>query len=137
MKYTNKGFTLIELMIALAIMGLISAWAIPSYRTYMLRANASEALAALSTSKLRLEQFFQDNRTYEGACDAKSSSAPPKTNKFAITCELDTDSYTITATGLGFVYSVDQNNNKKTTSVPSKWKKNETCWVINPQGDCQ
>lgn len=133
----NKGFTLIELMVVVLIVGIISAWAVPSYRDYVLRAHVSEALSGLSQTKLRMEQFFQDNRTYVGACDAGSPAAPPNLENFNITCDTTVSTYSLEATGQGFTFSVDSSNDRATTSAPNHWKTNDSCWVINPQGTCQ
>ena len=65
-----------------------------------------EATAALGTGRVVVEQFFLDNRTYDGA------PCPTSTEYFAITCVLDATTYTLTATGsgkmAGFVYTLDE-----------------------------
>lgn len=133
----NKGFTLVELMITVLIVGIISSFAIPNYRDYVIRAEISEALAGLSSTKLKMEQFFQDNRTYEGACDSGSPAHPPSMKNFTISCDNTASSYTLTATGLGFTFTVDPQNNRSTTSAKSGWKTNDSCWIINRLGECQ
>ena len=58
------GFTLIELMIAVAIVGIIAAVVVPNYTEYVKRASRAEAAAALLDTANKQEQFFVDNREY-------------------------------------------------------------------------
>ncbi|MBN4079143.1 prepilin-type N-terminal cleavage/methylation domain-containing protein [Beggiatoa alba] len=63
-------FTLIELMIAVAIVALLAAVALPSYSGYVVRSKIADTTSQLSDLRLRMEQFRQDNRSYltGGAC---------------------------------------------------------------------
>jgi type IV pilus assembly protein PilA len=60
MKNTQKGFTLIELMIVVAIIGILAAVAIPAYQDYIARAQASEAVTLLGGTKTPLAEYFSD-----------------------------------------------------------------------------
>lgn len=57
----NKGFTLIELMIAVAITGILSSIAIPSYQDYVARSQVAEGLTLLSGSKIEVSEYFANN----------------------------------------------------------------------------
>jgi type IV pilus assembly protein PilE len=138
---TERGFTLIELMIVVVVIGILAAVAIPSYTDYLIRGNLVEGTSALSDGRVKMEQFFQDNRTYVGG------PAPAATSHFTYaTSNLALTTYTITATGTGnvagFVYSIDQTNTKRTTLAPTGWKTATmpgtpaTCWIVKKGGLC-
>ncbi|MEO8806009.1 MAG: type IV pilin protein [Burkholderiaceae bacterium] len=138
----NKGFTLIELMIVVAIIAILSAIAIPSYSDYVRRSKITDAVATLAGMRVKMEQYFQDNRTYVGACTAGTvATLPPASAYFTFDCGTPTAAtYTITATGtasmLGFGYSLDQANARATTAVPTGWTLSNTCWVLKKDGSC-
>lgn len=137
MTKNKKGFTLIELMITVLIVGIISAFAVPNYRDYVLRADNADALSALNSTKLKLEQYYQDNRTYTGACDPGSRANPPTLEKFVINCFLNDNSYSLSAVGNGFTFGLDEKGNYETTTAPSGWPTNSDCWIIHKNGTCQ
>ncbi|MBO2929641.1 type IV pilin protein [Pseudomonas otitidis] len=60
----SKGFTLIELMIAVVVLSVLLAIAIPSYSQYVLRSNRTEAQAYLSDAAARQERYFTQNNSY-------------------------------------------------------------------------
>jgi type IV pilus assembly protein PilE len=61
------GFTLIELMIAVVIIGILASIAYPSYQQYVLKANRADAKAILMESAQFMERYFTTNNTYVGA----------------------------------------------------------------------
>jgi len=138
----HHGFTLIEVMIVVGIIGILSAIAIPSYSQYVMRARITEGVGALSAMRLKMEQHFQDNRSYATACtNGTISQLPTGIPYFTLGCSgLSGSAYTVTATGsgpmLGFVYTIDQTNARATTGVPSGWTSNATCWVLKKDGSC-
>ncbi len=131
-KHLQKGFTLVEIMIVVAIIGILASIAIPSYQEYVLRARASAATGALADMRIKMEQYFQDNRTYDlGPCTAATGT---DTTYFAFGCSVTTaTAYTLTATGSGsmaaYTYSIDQNNAKSSSF-------NASCWQLKPGGSC-
>lgn len=135
MNKRQAGFSLIELMIAVVILGILTAVALPSYNGYVQRARLTEAFTALAGIQPGMEQHWANNRTYAGA------PVPGESEHFAFALSVGTASaYTVTATGQGsadgFVYTIDQNGNRATTGVPEGWTDSETCWVDREEGTC-
>lgn len=135
----QKGFTLVELMVVVAIIGILSAVAMPAYTDYVTRGKIPDATSNLAAKRVQLEQFFQDNRTYEAAPACVNDTTTSQ--YFDFSCAVQTAiAYTVQAVGKntmsGFTYTIDQNNNRATTAVPSGWTTNAACWVTKKGGSC-
>jgi type IV pilus assembly protein PilE len=138
----SNGFTLIEIMIVVAIITILAAVAIPSYRDYILRGQLVDGTTILSTVRADMERYYQDNRRYSnvGAFVAPCNSVDPRTRtqgNFVVTCAALTDNtFRLQATGsnaaAGFAYTIDNTDARTTVSVGSSWTMPapNTCWAV-------
>ena len=141
-----SGFTLIEVMVTVAIVGILAAIAYPSYTSYITRSRIIDATTKLSDFRVRMEQWYQDNRTYlNGAKCGVADPVTGSTDSFSVTCTGTATSYTVTASGIstkgmgGFTYSLSLGATgltKSTDAVPTGWSKSATCWTTRQDGSC-
>ncbi len=157
------AFSLIELMVALAIAAIIAVFAVPSYRDHMLRAQIPEATSGLLLTAMRLEQHYQDHRSYAragigtGAAVGKGTAVGtgtgngncgvnlPASGKFAFSCEVPEggQSFLLSATGqadtalAGFEYTLDHLGAQRSVSLPTDWGNSPVeCWVERRNAGC-
>ena len=127
------GFTLIELMITVAIIGILASIAIPSYRSYILKSRRSEAMTELTKAQTIIERCYGANFTYAGACSPATPVTTP-TGFYTITAASVATTYTFTATAAGAQVSdttcatmtVDQANQK--LAFDSSGTAQTVCW---------
>lgn len=105
---SNAGFTLVELMIAVVIVGILAAVALPSYTQYITKSRAKGASADLAALALNLENKYQLQLSYPLiAADASNSTsqfnawAPTQSDYFSYAVRSDANSYTLSAEGKG------------------------------------
>lgn len=130
-------------MVAAVIVAIIAAVAIPQYSQYLVRGRMVEAQGQLAGLGTNLQQYYQDNRSYVGACVAGLAAAPADTTYFTYSCPtLAAASFLVQASGksgtsmAGLVYTLDQNGNRATTAVPTGWVTSSSCWIRNQSGSC-
>jgi type IV pilus assembly protein PilE len=128
----ERGFTLVEMLIVIAIISILSAVAFPAYRDYVARGNITGATSALAELRTRAEQWFADRRTYIGF-SCTPSEAP---RQFTVACNQDVNTFMITASGTGgmagYSYTINQANAKTSTTPTSSG----ACWITKNGGSC-
>jgi type IV pilus assembly protein PilE len=148
---TQNGFSLVELMIVVVVIGILMAIALPNYSDYVIRGKIPDATSALSTKRVQMEQYFQDNRSYVAgpACNADTTTS----QNFDFSCSVagTATNFTLQAVGksamAGFTYRLDESGNKSTAiaaPAPTRWLATSPtapattggCWVTNTGGSC-
>jgi type IV pilus assembly protein PilE len=131
----TKGFTLIEVMVTVAIVAILASVALPAYSDYIRRGQIQEAFGFLADYRTKMEQYYQDNRNYGNATacapDITASKwnnfAPGEAKYFSFRCvpvttapETTPQRYVVTATGIGgraidHIYTINENGDRTTT----------------------
>jgi type IV pilus assembly protein PilE len=134
---------LIELMIVVAIVAILAAVAYPSYVDHVRRSRISDAVGQLSMTRVQLEQFYQNNRTY-GTGSACGVAMPTGVQNFTFSCSSSSSNqaFLLTATGTtgstmdGFTYTVDDANAQVTTAFPGASGLPASCWLKRKGATC-
>jgi len=138
------GFTLIELMVVVVVIGILAAIGYPSYTDYVRRGKIAEATSTLADWRTKMETYYLDNRNYgAGACGV-AAPAGGSLKYFTYTCATDGQTYTLTASGVSAqgmapVADTITNQNVRATTVtsdPKGWTGNTGCWVTKKGGVC-
>jgi len=143
-----RGFTLIELMIAVAVIAVLASLALPAYGDYVKRGKLVDATNGLAGLRATMEQHYQDDRSYKkvnaaSPCDATElAKLNASIKNFVFSCPTLTDStYTARATGQGsvsgFTYSINQDGTMATVALPTGWGTAASgCWITRRGGTC-
>jgi type IV pilus assembly protein PilE len=161
MRYA-RGFTLIELMITIAIIAVLTAVAFPSYTDYVTRSKLAEAYAHLADLRVKMEQSYLDNRRYNATgilstCGIPGGNAPTTmgTKYFDFTCASSNPNaagdqeYVLTASGKaseslgGIAFTINHGNARATTVTASTPMADKgytagttDCWVRRKPATC-
>lgn len=134
----SAGFTLIELMVTVAVVAILASIAYPSYTDYLRRGQVQEAPRVLSDYRARLEQYYQDNRTY-GTGTPCPLPNPPTGTYFQYICTGVDQTFSVVAspintTGLlkGLSYAIDDQNNQTSSCTGCAWNFSnpQSTWIL-------
>ena len=156
----GKGFTLIELVVTVAIVAILARLAIPAYRDYVIRGQLVPATTLLLSTRAAMEQWYQDNRTYQAITVGTTTTQPPcnvspapSTGQFTLTCtagsgltanaSLSATAYVLVVYGSGslsqFAYSIDQTGAQQTIGMKAGWNAvtlPAACWLTKKGQTC-
>jgi len=139
------GFTLIEVMITVAIVGILAAVAFPSYRDHVLRGHIVDGTNGLATMRADMERHFQDNRSYQtvGSFTAPClvDEAQRRFGVFTVSCPtLTATAFTLQAVGsgpaTGFTYTITHQDVRATTAAPTGWGTCVSRWILRRGQSC-
>jgi len=142
----QRGFSLMELMIVVAIVAILGAVAYPGYSSYIQRGRITEATVTLSELRIKLEQYYQDHRNYGSTSAACGIALPTDSSlRFTYTCNWgpggNDQGFLLTATGAasggmaGYAFTVDHTNAKQTTAFPGVTG-TKNCWILKKGDSC-
>jgi type IV pilus assembly protein PilE len=155
-----KGFTLIEIMITVAIVAILAGIALPTYTDYVLRSKFAEATGNLGDLRVKMEQYYMDNRRYSsnaggGTCGIPGGNAPTVADAryFNYVCASTTlngmgdQQYVLTANGVpaqglgGLSFTVNEANAKATavtggSDMATRGYAGGACWVRKKPAEC-
>ena len=142
----SAGFTLIEVMITVAIIGILSMVALPSYRDYILRGHLVDASNGLATIRAQMERHFQDNRSYATVgtftTPCAAAAATRTFNLFVVSCSgtPTATAFTLQSVGSGnvdgFTFTITEADVRATAAAPTGWNTCATGWMLKKGQVC-
>ena len=142
----HAGFTLIEVMVTVAIVGILAAVAVPSYSAYVTRGHLADAASGLAATRAQMERHFQDNRSYAtvGAftTPCAAAAATRTFGNFVVSCAAapTATTFTLQAQGSGpvsaFAFTIDQSDVRATTAAAAGWNTCANKWLMKKGQIC-
>jgi type IV pilus assembly protein PilE len=156
----TKGFTLLELMITVAVIAILAGIALPSYTDYVTRSKFAEATGNLADLRVKMEQYYADNRRYStnaggGTCGGLGGNVPAASDVryFTYVCAstapngIGDQQFVLTANGVpaqglgGLSFTVNHANTKATvvaggSDIAGRGYASAACWVRKKPSDC-
>jgi len=137
----RAGFTLIEVMITVAIVAILAAVALPSYRDYIVRGSLVDGTNGLSNIRAQMERHFLDNRTYVTVGTFVSPCLNPSVaartfGRFVVSCVVTptANAFTLRAVGsgnaAGFTYTINQADVRATSAAPTGYGACTSAWIM-------
>ncbi|SFM31789.1 type IV pilin protein [Variovorax sp. OV329] len=137
----SRGFTLIEVMIVVAIIAILASIGVPAYSDYVRRGQLPEAFSALADFRMKMEQYYQDNRNYGAGATCADDATANSWHDFTATAHFryecvaanNAQTYTLTAIGnsgqaVGHTYTVNQLGSRRTTRFRGNAVAQD-CWL--------
>lgn len=142
MKRVQQGFTLIELMIVVAIIGILAAIAIPSYQNYVNKSKFTEVIMATAPYKTAIDACYQNYQLFT-ACTPGSGGVPPDTTAgtgyvASVTVNATTDAITVVSQNIlisgvaGQTYILDP-----TAGIAGSSSAGSLTWVVDATSTCK
>jgi len=145
---STRGFTIIEVMIVVAIISILAAVALPAYNDYVIRSKFQEASTNLSQMRVRMEQYYQDNRDFTAGPCAPAGGIQVKYFDFSCQGTPNATTYTLQAVGKagtdleGLTFTINQANTRASAVTSGSkiaqrgYTGSTTCWITKKGGIC-
>lgn len=127
----RSGFTLVELLISVAIVGIIVGVAFPSYQSYAVKSKRTEGQRELLRIASLMEQYYLDYRVYTDDMKKLGQAKDPaetESGYYKIDASVSGDSFTLTATAQGSLASSDANCKELKVTDSGKRTPTSGCW---------
>jgi type IV pilus assembly protein PilA len=136
MQKVQKGFTLIELMIVVAIIGILAAVALPAYQQYTKKAKFTEVVLATAGHKVAIEVCLTDNGGVGAACNAGAGGVPADVGASGYVTSVATTAATqvLTATAVGAPNAAVKGLEGETYILTPTFANGKTTWAVS--GTC-